>query len=34
MVAPESTEMPVWQSAKRAKRRGRSSRSIEIALIE
>lgn len=35
MVAPESAEMPVWQSARRRKRRkGKSSRTIEIALAE
>lgn len=32
IVAPESAEMPTWQSARRKRRRGKSSRSIEIAL--
>jgi hypothetical protein len=34
MVAPESAEMPSWQSARRRKRRGKSARSIEIPLAD
>jgi len=34
MVAPESAEMPTWQSGRRPKRRGKSARSIEIALAD
>lgn len=34
MVAPESAEMPTWQSARRSKRRGKSARTIEIALAD
>lgn len=34
MVAPESTEMPRWQSSRRLKRRGKSARTIEIALAD
>jgi O-antigen ligase len=32
MVAPESAEMPAWQSARRRKRKGKSARTIEISL--
>jgi hypothetical protein len=34
MVAPESAEMPAWQSARRRRRRGNGARTIEIALAE
>lgn len=34
MVAPESTEMPSWQSTRKRKRRGKSARTIEIALAD
>ena len=34
MVAPESAEMPNWQSARRRKHRGKSMRTIEIALAD
>jgi len=34
MVAPESVEMPVWQSTRRRRRRGSGARTIEIALVE
>jgi hypothetical protein len=33
MVAPESTEMPIWQSARRRRKRT-GARTIEIALVE
>jgi hypothetical protein len=34
MVAPESAEMPQWQSARRRRRRSSGARTIEIALVE
>lgn len=34
MVAPESAEMPAWQSARRRRRRGKSARTIEIGLAD
>jgi hypothetical protein len=34
MVAPESAEMPAWQSARRRRRRSSGARTIEIALAE
>lgn len=34
MVAPESQEMPVWQSSRRRRRRASGSRTIEIALAD
>ncbi|WP_380784348.1 O-antigen ligase family protein [Sphingomonas sp. R86520] len=34
MVAPESSEMPAWQSARRRQRRTKSARTIEIALAD
>jgi hypothetical protein len=34
MVAPESEEMPKWQSTRKRKRRGKSARTIEIALAD
>jgi hypothetical protein len=34
MVAPESAEMPAWQSTRRRQRRTKSARTIEIALAD
>jgi hypothetical protein len=34
MVAPESLEMPVWQSARRRRRKSGGARTIEIVLAD
>ncbi|BCA63530.1 hypothetical protein HMP09_2764 [Sphingomonas sp. HMP9] len=34
MVAPESAEMPAWQSTRRRQRRAKGARTIEIALAD